>query len=93
MLPWGTFAVNVVGSVILGITAAAAVSTDLPGWVLPLVATGFCGALTTFSTFSYESVRLLEQGSTLAAAVNSVGSLVVGLTACAAAYAGTAALL
>ena len=93
VLPWGTFAVNVVGSVILGITAAAAVSTDLPGWVLPLVATGFCGALTTFSTFSYESVRLLEQGSTLAAAVNSVGSLVVGLTACAAAYAGTAALL
>lgn len=93
VLPWGTFAVNVVGSVILGLTAAAAVSTDLPSWVLPLVATGFCGALTTFSTFSYESVRLLEQGSTLAAAVNSVGSLVVGLTACAAAYAGTAALL
>jgi fluoride exporter len=93
VLPWGTFAVNIVGSVILGGIAAAAVSTDLPTWVLPLVATGFCGALTTFSTFSYESFRLLEEGSTLAAAANSLGSLVVGLAACAAAYAGTTAVL
>lgn len=93
VLPWGTFAVNIVGSVILGITAAAAISCDLPAWVLPLVATGFCGALTTFSTFSYETLRLLEEGSTLAAAANSIGSLVVGLAACAGAYAAAAALL
>jgi CrcB protein len=93
VLPWGTFTVNIVGSVILGAAAAAAVSTDLPTWVLPLVATGFCGALTTFSTFSYESVRLLEEGSTLAAAANSIGSLVLGLAACSAAYAGMIALL
>ena len=76
--PWGTWAVNMVGSFVLGVVAAGA-ST----WMETLVGTGFCGALTTFSTFGYETVRLSEGGETSTAAANVVGSLVVGLLAAA----------
>jgi len=93
VMPWGTFIVNVVGSLVLGVTMALAGSLTLPSWVLPLVATGFCGALTTFSTFGYETIRLLEEGSTFAAATNSLGSLGVGLGVCAGGYAATALLI
>jgi len=93
VLPWGTFIVNVVGSLVLGVITALAGGVALPAWVLPLVATGFCGALTTFSTFGYETIRLLEEGSTLAAATNSLASLGVGLGACAGGYAVTALLV
>ena len=89
VLPWGPFIVNMVGSLVLGVTAAIATGTTTPSWVLPLVATGFCGALTTFSTFGYETIRLLEEGSTLAAAANSLASLGVGLGACSGGYAVT----
>ncbi len=83
VLPWGTFAVNVVGSGVLGVTAAAVDAASGPAWVLPLVGVGFCGGLTTFSTFGFETLRLVEEGSVGAAALNSLGSVVVGLAACA----------
>jgi CrcB protein len=76
--PWGTWTVNVVGSFVLGVVAAGAAS-----WTETLVGTGFCGALTTFSTFGYETVRLSEEGETATAAANVAGSLVVGLVAAA----------
>jgi fluoride exporter len=76
LLPWGTWTVNVVGSFVLGLVVAAG-----PAWVVTLAGTGFCGALTTFSTFGYESVRLAEEGETAAAVWNVVGSLVAGLAA------------
>lgn len=93
VFPWGTFTVNIVGSLILGVTAAAVIDLGSPAWVLVLVGTGFCGALTTFSTFGFETVRLLEEGSVLTAATNSLASLVVGLGACAGGYAAVAAVL
>ena len=76
--PWGTWAVNVAGSFVFGVVAAGA-----PTWMLTLVGTGFCGALTTFSTFGYETVRLAEEGETGTAVANAVGSITVGLLAAA----------
>lgn len=83
VFPWGTFAVNAVGSAVLGVTVGALDAGSGPDWVLALVGVGFCGALTTFSTFGWETLRLLEEGSVGEAALNSVGSVVVGLAACA----------
>ena len=76
--PWGTWTVNVVGSFVLGLVAAAG-----PAWVVTLAGTGFCGALTTFSTFGYETMRLAEEGETADAVWNVVGSLAAGLAAAA----------
>lgn len=78
VFPWGTLVVNVVGSLVIGLVAGAAV----PAWALTLITTGFCGALTTFSTFGYETVRLLEDGSYAAGLANVVANLAVGLGAC-----------
>ena len=83
VLPFGTFTVNVAGSLVLGAVAASVTVHDTRGWVLTLVGTGLCGALTTFSTFGYETVRLVEDGAWAAAALNVGASLVVGLAACA----------
>lgn len=91
--PWGTFTVNVLGSLVLGAVAAAVVEAGAPSWVLALVGTGLCGALTTFSTFGFETVRLLEEGSPLTALSNCAASLAVGLGACAAGYALVAAVV
>jgi fluoride exporter len=82
VFPWGTLAVNVAGSFLLGALAAGVGTVDLPTWVLTLVGTGFCGALTTFSTFAFETLRLLEDGSWLEALANVLLSLGVGLLAC-----------
>jgi CrcB protein len=85
VFPWGTLTVNVAGSLLLG-AVAGAVTVGAPHEALDLVGTGFCGALTTFSTFGYEVVRLVEEGSWLAAALNAAASIGVGLLACAAGW-------
>jgi CrcB protein len=92
VFPWGTLTVNVVGSLILGVTSAVVTDLGSPTWVLALIGTGFCGALTTFSTFGFETVRLLEQGSVLTAAANSFASLAIGLGVCAGGFALAAAV-
>lgn len=91
LFPWGTLTVNVVGSLVLGGLAGA--GTAVPHGVLALVGVGFCGALTTYSTFSYETLRLAEQKAWFYAVVNVVVTLVAGLGAAALAYVTTAALL
>jgi CrcB protein len=92
VFPWGTFTVNVAGSLVLGATAGAVTTAGGPAWVLTLVGTGFCGALTTFSTFGFETVRLVENGSLRAAALNVSASLLVGMAACTAGWSLAAAL-
>jgi len=79
VFPWGTFVVNVVGSFVLGVVAGRV----SPQWQA-LVGTGFCGALTTYSTFSYETLRLGEEGSLRYAVLNVAGSVLAGVTAAAA---------
>ena len=91
--PWGTFVVNVSGALVLGVVAGVVDTVAAPGWLMPLVGIGLCGAFTTFSAFGLETVRLLEQGAWRTAMAYSLGSLVVGLGAVAAGLAGTAALL
>jgi CrcB protein len=81
VFPWGTFTVNVVGSLILGVLAGAALSGALGTGVQLLLGTGLCGALTTYSTFSYETFRLAETGAVFFAVANVVASIVAGLGA------------
>jgi fluoride exporter len=79
VFPWGTLSVNVVGSLILGFLTGAVTAGGASPQVQLAVGTGFCGALTTYSTFSYETLRLLEDDARLYAAANVVASIVAGL--------------
>jgi fluoride exporter len=81
VFPWGTFTVNVIGSLILGIITGAITAGGASPQVQLAMGTGFCGALTTYSTFSYETLRLLEDDARLFAATNVAASIVVGLGA------------
>jgi fluoride exporter len=85
VFPWGTFTVNITGSLLLGLLLGAGVEGQDFTRLMALVGTGFCGAFTTFSTFAYESAALVEEGSSAIAMLNLVGSVLVGL---AAAFAG-----
>jgi CrcB protein len=78
--PWHTFAVNVGGSLLLGIVLAT-VPADDPRHLRALLAVGFCGGLTTFSTFGYETVSLLQGRAYGVALAYAGGSFVVGLFA------------
>jgi CrcB protein len=75
--PWGTLTVNVLGCLVLGVL----VGLPLSGPLSALLGVGFCGALTTYSTFGYETVRLLQNRTHLLAVLNVVVSLVAGLGA------------
>jgi fluoride exporter len=81
-LPWGTFAINVSGSFVIGLlfvllTERSALSADLRG---PLMI-GFIGSYTTFSTLALESWRMLQDGAWLTASINLGGSVLLGLLA------------
>ncbi|MER6691242.1 fluoride efflux transporter CrcB [Streptomyces minutiscleroticus] len=80
-LPWGTFLVNVVGCLVLGVLTGATTAGAASGrWQL-LLGTGLCGALTTYSTFSHETLKLAEDGAGRAAVAYAVGSVAAGLAA------------
>ncbi|MEU9969396.1 fluoride efflux transporter CrcB [Streptomyces samsunensis] len=81
VFPWGTFMVNVVGCAVLGLLTGAAQAGAASERLQLLLGTGLCGALTTYSTFSYETLRLAEEGARLFAVANVVLSLVVGVGA------------
>lgn len=91
-MPWGTMLVNVVGSLVLGVLVGATTGRDVPDALTLTLGTGFCGALTTYSTFGYETFRLFEDGARLYALLNVGLSLLVGLAAAALGYAAGAAL-
>jgi CrcB protein len=74
LLPLGTLTVNIVGSALLGGLVGAGANS----WLLTAAGTGFCGALTTFSTFGYETIRLVADG----AYAYAVGNVVISVVAC-----------
>jgi fluoride exporter len=80
--PWGTFVVNVSGAFVLGFvfTVMTEQLTVAP-WIRGAITIGFVGAYTTFSTFSFETYRLVEDGAVGIAAANALGSIAAGLGA------------
>jgi fluoride exporter len=89
VFPWGTLSVNVIGCLVLGGLTGAA----LPDPVLSLLGTGFCGALTTYSTFGYETLRLVEQRSYFYAMANVAVSVIAGLGAALLGYTAISAII
>ncbi|QGN48475.1 fluoride efflux transporter CrcB [Micromonospora sp. WMMD558] len=86
--PWGTLTVNVAGSLLLGFL----VGVPVPPAVGALLGTGLCGALTTYSTFSYETLRLARTGRRGRALVNALLSVAATVTAATLGYALARAL-
>jgi CrcB protein len=80
-VPIGTLVVNVAGSFILGLLTGAALYRQPDPAIRTVLGTGFCGALTTWSTLSWETVRLVEEGTPRAAVTAMVGGLTTSLVA------------
>jgi len=78
----GTFTVNILGSLLIGIIMGFALKNDTPSSTLTLlVATGFCGGFTTFSAFALENYQLLKTGDITNFIVYSLGSVALGIIA------------
>ena len=78
----GTFAVNILGSLLIGIIMGFALKNDTPSSTLTLlVATGFCGGFTTFSAFALENYQLLKTGDITNFIVYTLGSVALGIVA------------
>ena len=76
----GTFAVNILGSLLIGIIMGFALKNDTPSSTLTLlVATGFCGGFTTFSAFALENYQLLKTGDITNFIVYTLGSVALGI--------------
>jgi CrcB protein len=81
VFPWGTLTINVAASLMFGVLVGSA--DGISEEMLALLGTGFCGALSTFSTFSFETVRLVQDRARFYAVANVVISLVAGIGAAA----------
>jgi CrcB protein len=88
--PWGTFTVNVTGCLALGLLAGLGLYHDLGTTARTVLGTGGLGAYTTFSTLTFETVRLAEEGTVDEAVRNAAASLLAGLAAVSAGLALTA---
>lgn len=79
--PWGTFAINAVGSLLIGLAIGAFEELPVSVETRAFVAIGLLGGFTTFSSFSLETVALMRNGAWLPAAAYSLGSVGVGIAA------------
>lgn len=81
-IPWGTFAVNIVGSFIIGLTLGwASKNNSFHQQITWLVAAGFCGGFTTFSTFAFENHQFIKQGDFFQFILYAGVSLMAGILA------------
>jgi len=81
-IPWGTFMANIIGSLIIGVILGLAAKNDsLTSNQTLLLATGFCGGFTTFSTFAYENHVFLKSGDFTSFALYTIGSFIVAFLA------------
>jgi CrcB protein len=90
--PWATLIINVTGSLLLGVLAGLVLFHGQPSAWQTVVGTGFCGGYTTFSTASFETVRLIQQHRRALALLNALGSLVASVVGCAVGLAAVWAL-
>jgi CrcB protein len=82
-LPYGTFAVNMTGSLVFGLVSGLALYHAFPATPKVLLGTGLCGSFTTFSTLCFETVLLAEEGERRSAAINIGVNLAGGMLAAA----------
>lgn len=92
VFPWGTLLINVSGSLLFGFLTGLSLYHAFPDTPLLVLGTGFCGAYTTFSAFTFETVQLLGDGALGPAFRNAAGTLVTCASAAAAGL-GLGALL
>jgi CrcB protein len=80
--PWGTFSVNIIGSLLIGVFMGIALkNNNLSGNQTLLLVTGLCGGFTTFSAFAYENQQFLKEGDLTSFAIYTLGSLSLGILA------------
>jgi len=79
--PWGTFFVNVTGSFLIGIVLVLVEGGTLPAEARLFLAVGILGGYTTFSSFSYETLQLLNGGDVVPVLLNVLGQFLIGLLA------------
>lgn len=82
-VPWGTLLINTTGSLLLGLLVGLGLYHGLSSTPRTIIGTGFCGAYTTFSTLTFETVRLAQEGEQSAAVGTALGSLLAGSAAAA----------
>ncbi|WP_223033108.1 fluoride efflux transporter CrcB [Hanstruepera marina] len=81
-IPYGTFAANIIGSLLIGIILGLAAKNDtLNSSQTLILATGFCGGFTTFSTFAYENHVMLKSGDFTSFAIYTIASFAIGFLA------------